>query len=371
MTRVVCLAGKGHGSNEESRIVQLLQAHRPEIFPFDRARKARSALELLRMLRRSPPSLVVLEGTGLAPGLALIAARLLLGVPFVVSSGDAVGPFLRRTRPWVGPLGTLYEIALYRASSGFIGWTPYLAGRALTLGAPRAITAEHWADLPERTDASSLRAELRLPETSLVFGLVGALNWNSRVGYCYGLELVRAIRRVARDDVAVVIAGDGSGLSRLREEAGDDLGRRVFLLGAIPRSEISRFLAALDVASLPQSVDGVGAFRYTTKLPEYLHDAVPVVTGQLPFAYDLDEGWLWRLPGRTPWGEQYVSALAALMAKMTLQDLQERREQISSTTMTRFDLPAQRARCAAFVGDILDSTTYGWERHVRHRSRRP
>ena len=46
-------------------------------------------------------------------------------------------------------------------------------------------------------------------------------------------------------------------------------------------------LAAFDLASLPQSVDGVGSFRYTTKLSEYLAAGLPIVTGQIPAAYDL------------------------------------------------------------------------------------
>ena len=61
----------------------------------------------------------------------------------------------------------------------------------------------------------------------------------------------------------------------------------------------------MDVASLPQSVDGVGSFRYTTKLSEYLAARLPVVTGEIPLAFDLDDGWMWRLPGDAPWEERY------------------------------------------------------------------
>ena len=58
------------------------------------------------------------------------------------------------------------------------------------------------------------------------------------------------------------------------------------------------YLCAFDVGSLSQSVDPVGSFRYTTKLSEYLAVGLPVITGEAPVAYDLDEGYLWRVPGK-------------------------------------------------------------------------
>ena len=54
--------------------------------------------------------------------------------------------------------------------------------------------------------------------------------------------------------------------------------------------EVVDYLAAFDLASLPQSVDRVGSFRYSTKLCEYLAVGLPIITGQIPAAYDLDAG---------------------------------------------------------------------------------
>ena len=45
---------------------------------------------------------------------------------------------------------------------------------------------------------------------------------------------------------------------------------------------MGEFLAAFDLASLPQSVDRVGSFRYSTKLSEYLAAGLPIVTSQIP-----------------------------------------------------------------------------------------
>jgi hypothetical protein len=69
----------------------------------------------------------VMEGTGLA----VMIGRLLRGVPYLVSSGDAVGPFIATQWPLFEPVFLAYERLLCRWSAGFIGWTPYLTGRAL------------------------------------------------------------------------------------------------------------------------------------------------------------------------------------------------------------------------------------------------
>jgi hypothetical protein len=110
----------------------------------------------------------------------------------------------------------------------------------------------------------------------------------------------------------------------------------------------------MDVAGLPQSVDGVGSFRYTTKLSEYLAAGLPVVTGRIPAAYDLDDGWLWRLPGTTPWGETYVAALAGLMRDATHEAIAARAARVPRAAEV-FDEQRQRERVAAFVRDVLET----------------
>jgi hypothetical protein len=351
--RVACFATQGTGSNDEARLTHLMGELDAELLPFSHARKLRSMAGLVRRLAKSRPDVVVMEGTGFAGGLALILARALFRVRYVVSSGDAVAPFIGLVAPPLRPIAALYERALYRASDGFIGWTPYLVGRALTLGSPRGITAAGWppSGPADRDIRSAARERFGIPADALVFGIVGSLAWNRHAEYCYGLELVRALRRVERPEVRVLVVGDGSGRPRLEQEAGDELGARVLIPGPVARDEVPGALAAMDVVSLPQTVDGVGSFRYTTKLSEYLAAQRPVVTSRIPAAYDLDGGWLWRLPGDRPWEDPYVQALAELMERVSSEEIAERRERMPQPGEP-FDAETQRGRVTDFIRDV-------------------
>ncbi|MEO7189525.1 MAG: glycosyltransferase [Vicinamibacterales bacterium] len=354
--RILVLSTLGSGSSEEARIRELMAAFAPDVFRFDRTKKARMFWRLLRTIRRTRPDVVVLEGTGVAGGFALIAARVLFGRRYVVSSGDAVGPWVGSQVRWLGPAFGLYERALCRFASGFIGWTPYLAGRALTFGCPRAMTAAGWAPFTrtqeeQAADRVITRTRLGIPPGQLVVGIAGSMVWTRRFGYCYGAELVETARRVARSDVTFLLIGDGSGLAKLEARATGLPAGRVVFTGRVPQEELPKYYAAMDVGSLPQSVDQVGSFRYTTKLSEYLAFGLPVVTGCVPLAYDLDQGWLWRLPGRAPWVAEYAQSFAQLLDGLSAEQLSAKRAAVP-VAPPEFDRATQVARATAFVREL-------------------
>lgn len=355
--RVLAFSTLGHGSNEEARIRHLLRDVGPEVFPFNRAHKVRMFWRLLREIRRTRPDVVVMEGTGLAGGAALILARAVFGQRYVVSSGDAVGPWVGTRFRLLGPVFGLYERVLCRLAAGFIGWTPYLVGRALTFGAPRAMTAAGWAPFtrtPDEQAADRVRTRDRLgiPAGNLVVGIAGSMVWSGRHGYCYGWELVEAARRVTRPDVTFLLVGDGTGKPRLVKRAAGLPTDRVVFAGRVPQDELPAYYAAMDTGSLPQSVDRVGSFRYTTKLCEYLAFGLPVVTGRIPLGYDLDGGWLWRLPGAAPWAAEYVAALAGLIDRLGPDELRRKRAAVP-TGLQEFDPDRQARRTAAFVSELV------------------
>ncbi len=348
-------ASQGSGSGDEARLRELLEGFRTQFITFEKAHKRQSFLRCLRALRQGGFDLFCLEGTGFAAGLAAILGRLLWRRRFVVSSGDAVAPFLRSKMPIGAPFFSLYERLLYSCSTGFIGWTPYLVGRALSMGATRGITAPGWAADPLQAGEleemrHTVRRALDIPQDAVVFGLAGSLIWSTRHQFCYGAELVRAALRCTTPPY-VLIVGAGSGLEELKRLAGPQLGKRILLPGRVPKEDVLRYLAAMDVGSLPQSVDGVGSFRYTTKLPEYRLANLLVVTNQIPMAYDLDRGDFLRLRGDAPWDDIFLQDLTDLMQTCTAQQIETRKRHLSPAL--GFDKEAQIERVTVFLSDLM------------------
>jgi glycosyltransferase involved in cell wall biosynthesis len=357
--RVLAFSTLGSGSSEEARILELLSEFAPTVFPFDRRRKVQSFWKLCRVIHKLSPDLVVMEGTGLAGGAAIILSRKLWGRRYVVSSGDAVGPWVASQYRLLGPLFGMYERILCRMASGFIGWTPYLAGRALTFGIPRAMTAAGWAPFTRTSDERkrdrlTVRQSLGIPPEAIVVGIAGSLVWSSRYRYCYGMELVKAAHLCRREDVYWLVVGDGNGLERLKVAAANVTYGKVIFTDRLPQNELPAYYAAMDIGSLPQSTDKLGSFRYTTKLSEYLAFQLPIVTGEVPLAYDLNQNWFWRLPGKAPWDARYVDALARLVDQVTIDEIHDKRDNIPERLDT-FDRHRQVSRATSFIEDLVAS----------------
>ncbi len=357
--KILVFATKGENTNDESRILALLDNFKITRFAFDARLKIRSCWQLIKSGFSDRPSLIVMEGTGVAGGLACLILRWSLNIPYVVSSGDAVAPFIAmKSNHLVGYFAQLYEQLLCRYCAGFIGWTPYLVGRALTFGAPRGVTAAGWS--PKNYSAEEFdrfrqqtRARLGIPSQAIVYGIVGSLSWVEKLQYCYGVELVSARQKIDRSaDIYVIIVGDGTGMQHLQTLAADLLGTKIILTGNIPNDRVFEYLAAMDVASLPQSVDGVGSFRYTTKVSEYLAAKLPIAIGQVPMTYDLLSGWSWCLAGNNPWDARYITELADLMTTLTPTAIIAKQQHIP-TEIAEFNLEDQREKVTRFIGDIL------------------
>jgi glycosyltransferase involved in cell wall biosynthesis len=359
--RIFWFATKGAGSNDALRIDRLLSKFegRKEI-PFSKKGKVAGLVKIIKTVSAEKPNLLVMEGTGICGGAACLYGKLFHGVPYVFSSGDAVGPFVRSHHQMAGLPFELYERVLCRLSAGFIGWTPYLCGRAMTFGAPRAMTAAGWPLGSNRSAFNLLetkqetRAKLGISQSAIVVGIVGALEWNARRQYSYGWDLVECARRIRRRDVTFLIVGGGTAIERLRKRAGDLLGKQVIITGPVPLEEVLPILCAFDVASLPQSMDGVGMFRYTTKIAEYLAARLPVITNQVPMAYDLGADWMWRLPGSAPWDETYLKALAKFVEDLQVADIAEAQARIPEA-LPEFREEDQIRRVTAFVTELLSS----------------
>jgi len=291
----VALISAGSDSPDHQRVIDLMDALNlsPEYFFRDRSKGPTwNFIEAWKIIRRNPGT-IWLEGTGLWLGLACIAAATASKeTSYLVSSGDAVGPYARNRWGFVvGVLMKHFERLLYRKSSGFLGWTPHLVGRAITLGAKRGATIEGFLStsisINEQEKFSSEIAKrdlLGVNRDTIVVGVSGSLNWSERQEYCYGLELTKICKLLVGDHYRFLVIGDGSGLEHLKKlTRGDD---RFVFTGRITRELLPRYLKAIDFAIIGQTSDELGLLRLTTKLPEYLALGVATIVPASPAMID-------------------------------------------------------------------------------------
>ena len=201
-----------------------------------------------------------------------------------------------------------------------------------------------------------VRSRLGVPHYAIAFRLVGSFtNLPRRSDWCYGAELLRATHRPG---LRVLIAGHGNGRARLEQLAGNDLGRRVVLRGAYSPDEVLSHLVAIDVGGLPQTRDPVGALRYTAKPNAHVSAGLPVVTGQVPLAYNVGERWMWRLPGRVPWEDTFMDVLALLMRSIST-SVTDDRPPLVPTYSALFDPDIHSRRVVRLISDVLAEAESG------------
>jgi len=316
---------------------------------------------LWKTLHSSTWDLVYLEGTGIAGGLPLIRAAHSWGQSYVVSSGDPVGGFFKTVKgPLHGFAFEQYEKLLYRSSTGFIGWTPYLTGVALKMGAPRGITVEGAVDTSvfapaPPTRRKALKERYGLDPTHLVCGVVGSLNWTPRQEYCYGLELIEMLPFLNRNDVSILVVGDGDGKPRLESRVPASFCDRVVFTGRVPETEVVDTLNAMDVGFITQTLDSLGSYRLTTKLPEYLATGLPVAMSPIPGFYDYARPAGWALPAHHPARPAFHRGCAALIDRITWDEIEDKRARAPQLAATYFDYSVIRPKFQSFIEDLIHS----------------
>jgi glycosyltransferase involved in cell wall biosynthesis len=364
MAPLLCINTAGHGDLHGVRMRRLTEDLDAECVYHDFNRSLsrwNNARTVWRLLRSRDWGLVYQESTGVAGGLCLIGAARGWGQRYVVSTGDPVGGFFKTVKgPLVGALFEQYERLLYQHCAGFIGWTPYLAGMAMKMGAPRAVTVEGAVDTDifSPYDAAKRRAAKEnygLNPNHLVCGVVGSLTWTPRQQYCYGLELVEMLPYLRREDVSVLIVGDGDGKERLQARVPARLHERVVFTGRVPEEEVAHALNAMDVGFITQTMNELGRYRLTTKLPEYLASGLPVAMSPIPGFYDYVHDAGWALPAGHPAGSSFHRRCAAWLDDLTWGQVQERRARASSRAEKHFDYSVVRPKFTTFVNDLLAS----------------
>jgi glycosyltransferase involved in cell wall biosynthesis len=360
MIRLLCVVTGGAGDQIRARRLTRCLRAQIEYLDVDRSLpRVQTGALIARALRSGRWDLIYQEGSGIASGLNLIRASLGGRQRYLISSGDPIGSYFRVTRGSIsGSILGLYERLLYRHCFAFVGWTPYLTGMAMTLGAPRALTIEGGVDLEffrplGLSDRRVMKQHYGLAPDHLICGLVGSLNWSRRQGYCYGLELIQTLQLLSRQDVSLLIVGDGDGRQRLAERIPSHLCSRVVLTGRLPRGEIASAINAMDVAFNPQTVDCLGSYRLTQKLPEYLACAVPVAMSPIPGFYDYVARAGWALPADHPATPAFARRCAAWLDHLTWDEVVEKGREARGVAQQYFDYNLLSHRFAHFIESSL------------------
>lgn len=362
MKSILCINPKGEGDLHELRARRLTRDLDAAVtfYNVDRRMSYPAAARALNQRIRSQHwDLIYQESTGIIGGSNLIQAAQARRQRFIVSSGDPIGGFFHVTKgPAVGAFFDAYERLLYRACSGFVGWTPYLTGAALTMGAKRAVTVEGAVDINQfvpynTSDCMAAKQALGLAPTHLVCGVVGSLRWTPRQSYCYGLELVETLKRLTRTDVSLLIVGEGTGKSVLEGRVPDHLRSRVVFTGRLPEAEVVRAMNAMDIGFITQTLDALGNFRLTTKLPEYLACGLPVAMSPVPGFYDYAAEAGWALPARHPASAEFHERCAAWLDGLDRDEVAEKARQARPLACRHFDYEILSQRFRLFVEDML------------------
>jgi glycosyltransferase involved in cell wall biosynthesis len=362
MNTVLCINTGGRGSLYELRARRLAATLSDEVTHFDVDRsvsRRHSSRAIWRLLQSRKWDLVYQEGTGIAAGANLIRAAVAWRQPFVVSSGDPIGGFFQVTKgELVGRLFGIYEKMLYRHCAGFVGWTPYLTGRAIQMGARRGVTVEGAVDLQlfrpyPKDERLAARQSYGLNPGHLVCGVVGSLDWVRRQSYCYGLELIEALKRVKRQDLSILIVGDGNGRAILESAVSDTVRSRVVFTGRLPEAEVVRAINAMDVGFVTQTLDSLGNYRLTTKLPEYLACRVPVAMSPVPGFYDYVSTAGWPLPPYHPASAAFQRHCAAWLDSLHRDEVNEKASRAREVASQCFDYESVGEKFRSFVEGLL------------------
>ena len=362
MKKVLCLGTAGKGGQDERRIYRLSKWLNAEVsyYFIDRSiSKIEAAKDVWRVLRSEPWDLVYQEGTGLAGGINLILASLLRKQAYVISSGDPIAGFFRTTKGnLVGNIFEIYEHLLYKHSAGFMGWTPYLTGVAMRMGAPKAVTVEGAVASDifypySQEKRRAIRQQLGIPEDHLVCGVVGSLIWVPPQAYCYGYELVEILQRVERKDISFLIVGDGDGKERMEAAVPPQLRDRIVFTGRLPESEVVSAMNAMDIGFVTLFGE-MGNYRLTTKLPEYLGCGVPVAMNPTAGFYDYAARGGWALPEGHPSDRAFLDRCAVWLDNLSWQEVNAKKEAAVEVAAKSFDYEVIAPKFRDFMHRLLD-----------------
>lgn len=256
-----------------------------------RGRKKLHALaEFFEFLRRTKPEIGYVFDMGYSGVMAASLYKKIAPMRLIVETGDAI-----------------YELARSSGMRSRLGleltrWLEQFALRSADRVVVRGTFHQHWlqhlgieSDVIQDgvnmsqfkpMDVAALRADLGLAN-ALTVGVVGSLEWSEKLQWCYGQELIEAIRLLKKERIIGIIIGNGSGVDHLKQRCRDyGIRNQVRFWRRVPFDELPQRLCLMDVCLSTQTNNLVGRVRTTGKLPLYL------AAGRYVLASDVGEASL-------------------------------------------------------------------------------
>jgi glycosyltransferase involved in cell wall biosynthesis len=129
---------------------------------------------------------------------------------------------------------------------------------------------------------------------------------------------------------------------------------RVVFTGRVPGTEVATLLNAMDIGFITQTLDELGSFRLTTKLPEYLAAGLPVAMSPIPGFFDYVGEAGWALPNGHPADPDFHRACARWVDGVSWQDIDTRRHCAPDLARSIFDYRIVRPRFTRFVDHVIN-----------------
>lgn len=235
--------------------------------------------------------------------------------------------------PVVSTIHGEFKARSYMRSDGIIRVADHQSRRMSGYRGP-AVTIWNWLRGGGASVASTtIRKELDIPETTIVFGSVG------RVVRMKGVfDLIDAFTAIEGEDLRLLIVGEGKDLRRARARAAQD--RRIRFTGH--RSDAPALMAALDVFVMPSYAE-----CFPLVLIEAAAAGCAIVATETKGARELLRGQPARL---APIGD--VRALAAALREAQMQ-VQEAMRKRYCYNLSAFDRDRQIAKTLAFYRRVL------------------
>lgn len=358
MINVLCVVTSKNDSERARQLTMSLDAHLTFCEVDKVAGRWRELNRIWKIIESEKWDLIYLEGTGIVGGINVLRAYLSWKQPYLLSSGDPVAGYFSTTRKAsLGIVFEAYERALYSGSLGYVGWTPYLTGMALKMGARRGLTLigvdfDTFFPLTEPEKLAE-KQRLGLGAEQLVCGVVGSLNWSDKQLYCYGLELIETLKHLNRSDISFLIVGEGSGRRMLEDSLPAHLKSRVVFTGKLSRADVNKAINAMDIGFVTQTLDQLGNFRLSTKLGEYLACGIPVAMSPVPGFYDYVEPAGWPLPPYHPATRQFHLECAAWLDKLDRQEIMSKAAHSKRLAINYFNYEDAKRKFRMFVQSVL------------------